>query len=283
MTKHTKTEIVDGVMTLTLKRPEKLNAYTAQMGDEIAQAFEHADADDAVRVVIMTGAGRAFCAGADISDGADSFGAGGEKMFGGKETPKASKHFIDAIYSCSKPSIAAINGHAVGVGLTMTLPADIRIVAEEAKLGFIFTRRGLVPEAGSAWFLPKLVGVSQALRWCLTGAMIDPEEALKAGLVSEICPAAQLLSKAHDIAREIADNTAPVATAITRQMLWHYCAEPDAMALIGLDAKINQQLAAGADVSEGVSAFLEKRQPQFPGKVSSDMPSGYPWSHDDHD
>lgn len=277
MTAHTKTEIANGVMILTLNRPDKMNAYTAQMGDEIAQAFEHADTNDAVRVVIITGAGRALCAGADISDGADSFGSGGEKMFGGNEAPKASKHFIEAIYSCSKPSIAAINGHAVGVGLTLTLPADIRIVAEGAKLGFVFTRRGLVPEAASAWFLPKLVGVSQALRWCLAGAMISPEEALKGGLVSEICPADQVLAKAHEIAREIADNTAPVATAITRRMLWHYSGEPDAMSLIGLDAVLNRQLAAGDDVSEGVAAFIEKRAPQFPGKVSRDMPEAYPW------
>lgn len=277
MTAHTQTAIADGIMTLTLNRPEKLNAYTAQMGDEIALAFEQASENDNVRVIILTGSGRGFCAGADISAGADSFGDSGAEVFGGIHTPKASRHFIDAIFSCTKPSISAINGPAVGVGLTMTLPTDIRIVADNAKLGFIFTRRGLVPEAGSAWFLPRLVGLPQALRWCLSGAMIDAEEALRGGLVSEALPADELMTRARAIAREIADNTSAVATAITRQMLWRFAGESDPMALIGLDARLNKQLGAGEDVLEGVRAFIDKRAPQFPGKVSADMPKAYPW------
>lgn len=278
MTEHSKTEIADGIMTLTLNRPEKLNAYTAQMGDEIAYAFEQADLNDDVRVVVLTGAGRGFCAGADISSGSDSFGDSGAKVFDGPTNGKASKHFIDAIYSCTKPSIAAINGAAVGIGLTMTLPTDIRITSDNAKLGFIFTRRGLVPEAGSAWFLPRLVGLPQALEWSLTGAMISPEEAKSGGLVNEVTKAEDLLPRAYEIARSIADNSAPVATAITRQLLWRFAGESSPHGLLGLDAELNKQLGAGADVKEGVQAFLEKRPPQFSGKVSRDLPAAYPWS-----
>lgn len=281
MTQHTSTDISNGVMVLTLNRPDKLNAYTAQMGNEIAMAFEQASENDNVRVIIVTGAGRGFCAGADISGGADSFGAGAAHVFDRQPSPKASRHFIDAIFSCKKPSIAAINGPAVGVGLTLTLPMDIRIVADGVKLGFIFTRRGLVPEAGSAWFLPRLVGVSQALRWCLSGAMIGPHEALSAGLVSEVLPGEILLARAHEIAREIADNTSPVATAITRQMLWRSVGEESPLALLDVDAMINRQLGASPDVTEGVQAFIERRAPNFPGKASTDMPKGFPWWQDE--
>ena len=269
-----------GVLTLTLNRPDKLNAYTAQMGRELAAHFQRADTDDAVRVVIVTGAGRAFCAGADISGGASSFGDKA-KLFGeglgDANTPRQRGGFIESIFRCRKPSIAAINGAAVGVGLTMTLPMDIRLAASSARFGCVFTRRGLVPEAASAWFLPRIVGLPQALRWCYSGRIFDAAEAERGGLVEPALAPEDLLPKAMEIAREIADNTAPVATAITRQMLWRFAAEPSPWGLLNVDAAVNLELGAGADVREGVAAFLQKRQPAFPGKVSTDMPSQYPW------
>jgi enoyl-CoA hydratase/carnithine racemase len=269
-----------GVLLLTLNRPDKLNAYTAQMGREITAAFQRADDDDAVRVVVVTGAGRAFCAGADISDGAGSFGDT-DKLFGdaGKDAaaPRQGGGFIEAIFNCRKPSIAAINGAAVGVGLTMTLPMDIRLGSTSSRYGCVFTRRGLVPEAGSAWFLPRIVGLPQSLRWCYSGRVFDAAEAARGGLIEEPLAPEALLPKALEIAREIADHTAPVAVAVTRQMLWRLSAEPTPWGALGVDAAINVHLGAGPDVREGVAAFLEKRQPQFPGRVSTDMPPQVPW------
>jgi enoyl-CoA hydratase/carnithine racemase len=267
-----------GVLTLTLNRPDQLNAYTAQMGRELAAAFVRADSDDAVRVVVLTGAGKHFCAGADISGGADSFGGNpSTDLFGDAAAPRRGGSFIEAIFNCRKPSIAAINGAAVGVGLTLTLPMDIRIAAAGAKFGFVFTRRGLVPEAASAWFLPRIVGLPQALRWCYSGRVFDALEAQRGGLVESVEAADELLPKAMAIAREIVEHTAPVATALTRQMLWRFAAEPSPLGLLALDGAMNITLGAGADVHEGVSAFLEKRTPAFPGKVSTDMPPQYPW------
>ena len=269
------------ILTVTLNRPEKLNAYTATMGGELEDAFMRADADDEIRVVIVTGAGRGFCAGADISAGAGAFDrqAPGSVAFAGPSRPRAGSGagFVGAIFGCRKPSIAAINGAAVGVGLTLTLPMDIRIAAEGARFGFVFARRGLVPEAGSAWFLPRIVGLSQALRWCLTGEMIAADAALAAGLVSEVSPADALMTRARAIAAEIAGQTAPVAVALTRQMLWRFSGEPDPFGLLKVDGRLSMELGAGPDVREGVGAFLEKRPPAFPGKVSTDMPSLYPW------
>ena len=270
-----------GILTLTLSRPDKLNAYTAQMGRELAAAFRLADEDDAVRVVIVTGAGKGFCAGADISGGADSF-ADVDKVFGRAgqaEAPGQRREggFVEAIFECRKPSIAAINGAAVGVGLTMTLPMDIRLCAEGAKFGFVFARRGLVPEAGSSWFLPRIVGLPQALRWCLSGRVFVAAEALRGGLVEQVVPADQLLAKAREIAQEIVKHTAPVGIALTRQMLWRFTAEPTPYRTLSLDGPMAKQLGGGPDVREGVAAFLDKRAPRFPGQVSTDMPPHYPW------
>jgi len=272
---------MDGpVLTVTLNRPDKLNAYTGVMGAELADAFHRADEDDAVRVVIVTGAGRGFCAGADISGGSDAFDtkAAGSVAFAAPGKPRQQGGgFVGAIFGCRKPVIGAINGAAVGVGATLTLPMDIRIAAKGARYGFVFARRGLVPEAGSAWFLPKLVGLPQALNWCLRGNLISAEEALAAGLVTEVVEPDRLLARAREIALEIAENTAPVSIALARQMLWRFSGDPSPAGALAIDGTLSMELGAGPDVKEGVGAFMEKRPPQFPGRVSTDMPSLYPW------
>jgi enoyl-CoA hydratase/carnithine racemase len=271
------------ILTLTLNRPEKLNAYTARMGAELAEAFQRADADDAVRVVILTGEGRGFCAGADLSAGAGSFdttdGGAGSRNFGDEADPGARRGgaFIHAMFNCRKAIIAAFNGPAVGVGVTLALPTDIKIASTTARFGFVFARRGLAPEAGSAWFLPQLVGLPRALRWCLEGKMIEADEALGAGLISELLAPEDLLPRARDIAMEIARNTAPISIALTRQLLWRFAAAPDPFDLLKIDGPFVQTMGSSGDVREGVSAFLEKRPPSFPGRVSDGMPQGYPW------
>ncbi|MCC8984918.1 enoyl-CoA hydratase-related protein [Bradyrhizobium acaciae] len=270
---------IDGsLMIVTLNRPDKLNAYTGTMGAEVADAFQRADENDDVRAIIVTGAGRAFCAGADVSGGAKSFdtsGSHGAGVFA--SAGQRSGRFVEAIFNCRKPSIAAINGGAVGVGITMTLPMDIRIAARGAKIGFIFARRGLVPEAGSAWFLPKLVGLPQSLRWCLSGRTFDADEALKGGLVSEVLEPDALLERARQIAHEMTAETSAVSVALTRQMLWRFAGAPDPFELLAIDKPMSVERGGHADVREGVQSFIEKRKPAFPGKVSQDMPSQYPW------
>ena len=304
---HIKYELDGAILTITLNRPEKLNAYTATMGRELEDAFIRADKDDAVRVIIVTGAGRGFCAGADISGGANAFDtkSGNTAMFGapassseavgrektassseavGREKTASSSEaagqirrggFVEAIFNCRKPSIAAFNGAAVGVGVTLALPMDIKIASSEARFGFIFARRGLVPEAGSAWFLPRLVGLNQALRWCLSGRVFGADEAKAGGLVSEVVAPEQLLPRAREIAAEMIENAAPVSLALTRQMLWGYSAMDHPFELMKIDGLLSVELGSGADVKEGVSAFLEKRKPNFPGKVSTHMPAAY--------
>lgn len=276
------TDLDAGILTLTLNRPDRLNAYTAQMGGELTDAFLKADANDDVRVIIVTGAGRGFCAGADISGGQDSFGQGAAKLFGETgadgQSPEARRAgFTGAIFNCRKPSIAAINGAAVGVGVTMTLPMDIRLASETAKVGFVFARRGLTPEAGAAHFLPRIVGLPQALRWCYSGRVFDAAEALRGGLVSEVLAPEDLLPRARDIAREIVEETSAISIALTRQLLWRFSGSEDPLAVLAIDGPMNLTLGATPDVTEGVAAFLEKRKPAFPGKVSTDMPKGYPW------
>ncbi|WP_085808979.1 enoyl-CoA hydratase-related protein [Sphingomonas sp. TZW2008] len=265
------------VATITLARPEKLNAYTAVMGIELAAAIRAAGTDDAIRAIVLTGEGRGFCAGADISGGADSFGGNGPNFAASDRPREEGGGFVGALFDSTKPTIAAINGAAVGVGATLTLPCDIRIAADTARFGFVFARRGLVPEAGSAWFLPQVVGLPQALRWCLSGNVFDAAEALKGGLVSEVVAPDALLARAHAIAREIAENTAPVSVALTRQMLWRFAGEASPAAALKVDGGFAMALGAGPDVREGVAAFLEKRAPAFPGRIASDMPPGYPW------
>lgn len=267
------------ILWLRINRPEAMNAYTAQMGAELTAAFTRASDEDSIRVVILTARGRVFCAGADVSAGAGSFDTAsgeGAKNFGSGGAERDS-NFIGAMMACKKPSIVAFNGSAAGVGLTLTLPCDIRIASETAKFGCVFTRRGLVPEAGSAWFLSQLVGLSQALRWCLTGSLFPASEALEKGLISETCPAEQLESRARALAMEIAENCSPVALALTRRMLWRFSNDPDPSGALGIDARLNIELGQTADVHEGVAAFLEKRAPAFASKVSRDLPETDLW------
>ena len=269
---HIDSELSEGILTLTLNRPEKLNAFTGQMGQELGAALDRADADDAVRVIIVTGAGRGFCAGADISDGG-SVGAGS-----GLERKGLPPGGIgQRLFESHKPMIAAINGVAVGVGVTMTLPMDIRIAADNAKFGFVFTRRGLVPEAGSSWFLPRIVGLPKALEWVYAARTVSAAEALAAGLVTEVVAPEALIARARAIAREIAENTAPVATVLTRQLMWRASAADTPQAALSVDSALNLALASSGDVKEGFAAFREKRLPNFPGSASKDLPSPFPW------
>lgn len=272
---------LNGNLLIRLNRPERLNAYTDAMGRALARAVRAASQDDDVRVIIITGAGRAFCAGADVSAGADSFDMAGDGA-GNFGSGRGGRHdsFIHALFDSTKPVIAAINGPAVGVGITLTLPCDVRIAADGAKIGFVFARRGLVPEAGSAWFLPRLVGLPQALRWCLSGRLISAEEALAGGLVSEVVPADQLLERALAIAAEMTEGTAPVAVAMARAMLWRLGSTASPDDALKVDAAFNMALGGGPDVKEGVAAFLAKRPPDFPGRVSRDLPPGFPWWDD---
>lgn len=267
------------ILWVRLNRPDAMNAYTADMGAELVDAFNAADSDDRVRVIILTARGRVFCAGADVSAGAGSFdteSGEGARNFGSRADARDSD-FVRAMMDCRKPSIVAFNGSAAGVGLTLSLPCDIRIAAETAKFGFVFARRGLVPEAGSAWFLPQIVGLPQALKWCLTGALFPASEALAKGLVSEICPAEALEDRARALALEIAENCAPVSLALTRRMLWHFGSEADPSGALAVDAAINIARGKTADVHEGVAAFLEKRVPAFGCTVSADMPDTDWW------
>jgi enoyl-CoA hydratase/carnithine racemase len=273
-------EVDAGVCTVTLYRPAKLNAVTTVMIGELVQALDRADADDAVRVVIVTGSGRAFCAGADLSSGARTFdraarGREGEHRDGGGLVSLR-------IYDMRKPVIAAINGPAVGFGITMTLPMDVRIAAADARIGFVFARRGVVPEACSTWFLPRLVGISQAAEWIYTGRVFSAEEALAAGLVSRVVPSDRLLPTARELALEIAGNTGAISVALSRQLLWRMLGADHPMEAHRLDSRCMDWIGRSADAREGVTSFLEKRPPRFTLRPSADMPPFYPWWQDRH-
>lgn len=274
MYKQIKYEISDGILTITLNRPEKLNAYTLVMGDEIIDAIDRADADDSVRAIIFTGEGRAFCAGKDLEEGGSAFDYSKVSIENHRDGGgKVSLRIFDSL----KPIIAAINGPAVGVGITMTLPMDIRIASDKAKMGFVFTRRGIVPEACSGWFLPRVVGMSQALEWVCTGRVFSAEEALAGRLVSRVVPAEKLLPTARSIALEIAQNTAPVSVALARQLLWKMQGAGDPMESHRIESKLMYWTGQQADVKEGITSFLEKRPPNYTMKPSVDMPPFYPW------
>jgi enoyl-CoA hydratase/carnithine racemase len=273
-------EVADGIMTMTLHRPERLNAFTATMGREMIAAFDRADEDDAVRVVVVTGAGRAFCAGADLGAGGATF----DRVAQGRADDPADEANRDGgglvtlrIFRSLKPVIAAVNGPAVGIGATMQLAMDIRLASTQARFGFVFARRGITPEAASAWFLPRIVGVSRALEWCMTGRVFTAAEALEGGLVRSLHEPEDLLPAAYTLAREIADNTSPVSVALTRQMMWRLGAAGDPMAAHRVDSRAIFSRGASPDAAEGVESFLAKRPAVFPCRVSSDMPDFFPW------
>jgi enoyl-CoA hydratase/carnithine racemase len=273
--------IEDGIATITLNRPEKLNAFTATMRAELIAAFDRVDADDAVRAVIVTGAGRAFCAGADLSAGGKTFDYAARGIAEDGTPRRDGGGTVSLrIFDCKKPVIAAVNGPAVGVGATMQLPMDIRLAAEEARFGFVFTRRGVVPEACSSWFLPRLVGIQQALDWVLTGRVFGAEEARQGGLVKAVLPAAELMPAARALAREIADNTSAVSVALARQMLWRMLGADHPMAAHKIDSRGIQAMGRSPDAYEGVQSFLEKRPPRFTMRPSRDMPAFFPWWED---
>jgi enoyl-CoA hydratase/carnithine racemase len=267
----------DRVMTVTLHRPEKLNAFTTRMRDELLAALADADADDGVRAVIVTGAGRAFCAGADLSAGRETFDFARRGGAGAEERRDGGGRVSLAIYALKKPVIAAINGAAVGVGVTMTLPMDIRLASSDARFGFVFARRGIVPEACSSWFLPKVVGLSRAAEWLYTGRVFGAQEALAGGLVSRVVPPAELLPAAQALAREIADNTSAVSVALSRQMLWRMAGADHPMEAHKVDSRAIYAMGVSADVAEGIASFKEKRAPRFTMRPSADMPEFYPW------
>lgn len=282
--------VTDHVATVTLNRPERMNAFTTVMAFELENAFQRADADDEVRAIVFTGRGKAFCAGADLALGAEAFNYTDPKVC---DDAKACDDAIEgeklerirdtggvvslSMYECRKPIICAINGAAVGIGATMSLAADIRLCSEKAKFGFVFARRGIVPEAASSWFLPRIVGMSQALEWMLTGRLFDAAEAKTGNLVKTVLPENELMPAALALAHEIADNTSAVSVALIRQMLWRLSAADHPVEAHKIDSRGVFYTGKSADAREGVMSFLEKRPAVFPDKVSTNMPAFYPW------
>jgi enoyl-CoA hydratase/carnithine racemase len=277
---------VDGPLaTVTLNRPDRLNAFTVRMQREFVAALDEIDADDRVRAVIVTGAGRGFCAGADLGSGGDTFNSDAHQ--GEDSAIEGGAPEMDhrdegglltlRIFECTKPVIAAINGASVGVGATMTLPMDVRLASTQAKFGFVFARRGILPEACSSWFLPRLVGISRAAEWCYSGRVFGPDEAVAGGLVRSIHEPDELLGAAQELAEEIAHNTSAVSVAMTRAMLWRMLGESHPMAAHEVDSPGIAYLGKSADAREGVVSFLEKRPPDFTDTVTADMPPFYPW------
>ncbi len=270
-------DVEDGILTLTLNRPEALNAFNREMLAEMLDAFDRADADDNVKAIIVTGAGRAFCAGADLSSGGDTFDADARDDRASGLQPDGGGILTLRIYELNKPIIAAINGAAVGVGVTMTLAMDVRLAADVAKFGFVFARRGIVPEACSSYFLPRVVGISQALEWCYSGRVFPAEEALAGGLVKSLHPKDELMATARAMAADIRDNTAPISVSLIRHMMWRMLGADHPMEAHKIDSRGIYHRGRSADAKEGVESFLEKRPAEFAGKVSADMPEYFPW------
>jgi enoyl-CoA hydratase/carnithine racemase len=274
-------QVSEKIATITLNRPEKMNAFTGTMMNEIIDAMDRVDGDDGVRAVIFTGAGeRAFCAGADLTpeDGRALFSSGEPvETLSDPRVRDGGGLLTLRLFQSTKPLISACNGAAVGVGATMQLPMDMRLGADNARYGFVFARRGIVPEACSSWFLPRIVGVNQALEWCMTGRIFDAQEALRGGLIRSVHAQGELIDTARGLAREIAENTSAVSVAMTRAMLWRLPSGAHPMDAHKVDSRSIYRLSKGVDAKEGVQSFLEKRPPAFPGRVSADMPDFYPW------
>jgi enoyl-CoA hydratase/carnithine racemase len=270
-------EVSEQIATITLNRPDKLNSFTNRMLKEIIAAFDESDADDNVRAVIVTGSGRAFCAGADLSGGGETFAKGGSDVKAKTGVMRDGGGLVSLrIFESKKPVIGAINGAAVGVGVTMTLPMDIRLASTASKFGFVFAKRGIIPEAASSWFLPRIVGISQATEWCFTGRMISADEAKEGRLVRSVHAPEDLLPAARAIAREIAENTAPVSVALSRQMLWRMLGADHPMQAHRVDSRAINSRGASDDAREGVMSFLEKRPANFLVKVSDGLPEVFP-------
>jgi len=282
-----KYDVAEQILSITLNRPEKLNAWTFTMCRELIEAFDRADKDDDIRAIIVTGEGPVFCAGADLSPGADSFDierrapvrrlSNGAVDYSDQNVRDSGGLLTLRIFKCMKPVIAAVNGPAVGVGVNMQLAMDIRIASEAARFGFVFSRRGIVLDAAGSWFLPRIVGVAQALDWCYSGRVFSAQEALAGRLVSKVVPPDQLLATARALAREIAEKTPPVSIALIRQMMWRMLGADDPMEAHKIDSRVSYTLGRSADAKEGVMAFLERRPAVFQNKVSADMPDCFPW------
>jgi len=268
-------EVDDRIATITLNRPDKLNAWTVVMMRELIKAFDIADKDDDVLAIIMTGAGRGYCAGADLDP--NNIPTRHKNLKPGEVPRDTAGQFTLKVYDAKKPVIAAINGPAVGVGVTMTLPMDIRIASDTARFGFVFNRRGMVPEGCSTWFLPRILGFSQAAEWMLTGRVFSAQEALEGGLISKILPPDKLLPTAREMALEIVDNNSIISTALTRQMMWSMLCADHPMEAHKIESKCLHYMSKSRDFMEGVESFLQKRPPKFPMRPGKDMPDFYPW------
>ena len=269
---HIELEIADGIATIWMNRPDKMNAFTELMRYEIIDALDHTDADDDVRAVIFTGRGRAFCAGADLSSGEGTFSRGGSDIMGRNGVPRDGGGTVSLrIYDSKKPVIGAINGAAVGVGVTMTLPMDIRLASTAAKFGFVFSRRGIVPEAASSWFLPRLVGISQAMEWVASGEVFAAEEAMAGGLIRSVYEPDDLLPAAYALARRLTESSSAVSIAVARKMMWRMLGADHPMAAHKVDSRGILERGRSEDVKEGINSFFEKRAPQFPDKVSDGL------------
>ena len=269
-------EVDEGILTITLNRPEMLNAFNGTMFNELMSAFDLADADDDVHAIIITGAGRGFCAGQDLSAGEKTW-EGHEERLEETEMGDGGGELSRRLFRSLKPIIVAFNGPAVGVGLTFTLAADIRIAAKGVKLGFVFAARGIVPEGCSSWFLPRLVGISKALEWCYSARIFQSEEALEAGLIRSVHEKEDLIPAARELALEFAQNSSKVSNTVLRHMMWRMLGAPDPINAHWVDTAGINALATSPDAKEGINAFLEKRAPEFPGKVSTDLPDFFPW------